>query len=164
MVLKVLLHYTVPNVSITRMHSSRMRTGRTLTVFRSLLIGGGGLVQGGFLPGPGGRGGGFLPGLGVWSRGGSSLVRGGCLVPGGFLPGPRGGSSLVRGGGGRGFLPGLGVWSRGGSSLVRGGVVWSRGGSSLVRGGLLPGPGEVPAWSWGGAWSGTPCEQNDTHV
>ena len=69
----------------TRMHSSRMRTGRALTVFRSLLLPGGG-----YLPGPGevwsgggvwsGRG--SAPGGGVpaWSQGGT------CLVPGG-VPG-----------------------------------------------------------------------------
>ena len=40
----------------TRMHSSRMRTGRTLTVFRRLLFRGEGVWSwgGGFLPGPGG--------------------------------------------------------------------------------------------------------------
>ena len=79
---------------MTRMHSSRMRTGRSLTVCCSVLPEGGGvcLVPGGFslvlgegcLPG----GGGWLPG-----RGG-----GGCLVQGGWLPGPGGGGCLVRGG------------------------------------------------------------------
>ena len=74
-------------ILITRMHSSRMHTGRSLTVFRSLLIPGGGgtcLVQGGYLPGPGG--------------GGTCLVGGVVyLAQGGYLPGPRGGmSGLVR--------------------------------------------------------------------
>ena len=54
----------------TRMHSSRMRTGRSLTVCCSLLPGGGGLVQGG-------------------------SARGGCLVRGGSAPG--GGVSAPRG-------------------------------------------------------------------
>ena len=76
------------------MHSSRMRTGRSLTVCCSLLPGGALL----------GLGGGFLPGL--W--GGFSLVPGGvlpglggvCLGPGGSVPGPGGCLpwSLVRGG------------------------------------------------------------------
>ena len=58
----------------TRMHSSRMRTGRTLTVFRSLLFRGG-------VSGPGG-----------------CLVWGGCLVPGGYLPGPGGVPAWSEGG------------------------------------------------------------------
>ena len=115
--------------------------------------------------------GGYLPGLGgctclVWGYlwGGTCLVprgvptwsRGGGMV---YLPGPRGvpslgGTCLVTGGctwsGGR-FLPGPRgvylVW--GGTCLVLGGVPG--------QGGYLPGPGGgVPAWSWGGAWSGTP--------
>ena len=64
-----------------RMHSSRMRTGRSLTVCRSLLPGdvcsggrgcllpGGGLLQGGLLPG------------------GCLLLGEGCLLPGGCLLG-----------------------------------------------------------------------------
>ena len=73
------------------MHSSRMRTGRSLTVCCSLLPGGvllgpGGvcLVRGGFsLPGGGG-----LPGPEGFSlvRGGVYLVRGGLLGPGGGSP------------------------------------------------------------------------------
>ena len=59
------------------MHSSRMRTGRTLTVFRSLLFrgGGGGLVPGG------------VPAWsrGVWSRGVPTWSGG---VPGQVLPPP----------------------------------------------------------------------------
>ena len=59
------------------MHSSRMRTGRMLTVFRSLLFRGGGCL---------------VPG-GVWPQGV-------CLVPGEvYLPGPGGCTCLVRGGG-----------------------------------------------------------------
>ena len=93
------------------MHSSRMHTGRSLTVCCSLLPWGG-LVLGG-LPGPGGvslvLGGMSAWSRGVWSQGvslwsgGVSLAPGGvCLVPGGFsfvaggLPGP-GGFSLVWG-------------------------------------------------------------------
>ena len=65
------------------MYSSRMRTGRSLTVCCSLLPGGGG-------------------GRGLPARGGFSLVWGG------VLPGPGGGVSLVLGGllspgGGGGF-------------------------------------------------------------
>ena len=90
----------------TRMHSSRMRTGRSLTVCCSLL------PRGGVLLGPGGislvrgEGGvclvwGGLPGPGwggsPWSRGGSPCrggVGGVCLVWGGWwcLPGPGGDS------------------------------------------------------------------------
>ena len=58
----------------TRMHSSRMRTGRSLTVCRSLLPGG--------MSAPGGSAlgeGGLLPGRSVCS--------GGCLLLGGLLPG-----------------------------------------------------------------------------
>ena len=93
------------------MHSSRMRTGRSLTVFRGLLLRGGGvtcLVRGG------------VP---AWSRGGVYLVwegvpawsRGGVPGLGGYLPGP-GGVYLVRGV----YLPGLGGW--GCTCLVLGGV------------------------------------------
>ena len=85
------------------MHSSRMRTGRSLTVCCSLLPGGGGFS----LPGGGvclvwGRGGspyqggsawswGVPPwsrGVSAWSLGGVSLVRGVCLVWGGFSGDP----------------------------------------------------------------------------
>ena len=97
------------------MHSSRMRTGRSLTVCCSLLSRGGGSVPG--VCGPGGVSGGIwsrgvsgpggLPARGgVWSRGvsgpgglptggGCVWYQGGCLVPGGFsLPG--GGSPYWR--------------------------------------------------------------------
>ena len=74
------------------MHSSRMRTGRSVTVCCSLLPGGGG---GSPCQVPGG---GVLP---ARSRGGGSP----CQVPGGFsLPGPGGGFSLP-GPGGRGVSP-----------------------------------------------------------
>ena len=79
------------------MHSSRMRTGHSLTVCCSVL--------------PGGRGGG-VPGLvGCLAQGGFSLVPGGCLV-GGILLGPEGGSAWSRGGS---------PWSRGGSPWSWGG-------------------------------------------
>ena len=84
------------------MHSSRMHTGRSLTVCWRLLPGGGSPVPGGCLPGRGG-------GVSGWSGGVSgprgALVRGvsspgGVSGPGGS--GPGGGFSLV---GGRGVLP-----------------------------------------------------------
>ena len=82
----------------TRLHSSRMRTGRLLTVCCSLLPGGvlldpgGSAWSGGVLLGP--VGGGISP----WSRGGSPWSRGGLLGPGGSAwsgegsPWSRGGS------------------------------------------------------------------------
>ena len=91
-----------------------MRTGRSLTVFRSLLPPGGG-GEWLYLPGPGGvylvQGG--VPGLGVYLSGPRGEVpawsqRG---VPGVrvYLPGPRGCT-----------------WSEGGTCLVRGDVpAWS---------------------------------------
>ena len=121
------------------MHSSRMRTGQSLTVFQSLL----------------------LPGRGVpaWSGGGCTcLVAGGmclvlvgvhglegciCLVPGagGYLPGL----------GGKGvYLPGRGVYlpGLGGVPAWSGGCTWSRGVPAWSRQGV-PGLGDVPAWSGG---------------
>ena len=93
----------------TRMHSSRMRTGRTLTIFRSLLVvregvwTGGGctcLVWGVYLPGPGG-------GVPAWS--------GGCTCLGGGLPAwPGGCTCLVRKGGYTCLVRGVGggcAWS-----------------------------------------------------
>ena len=116
----------------TRMHSSRMRTGRSLTVCCSLLPGGGSPCRGGspwsrgVLPGLGG----FLPAGGQfpWSQGGllglgGSPCWGVCLVWGG-LPGPRWGVCLPGPGG-------LSAWSWGGSAC-------------LFLGGCLPGPG----WVW----------------
>ena len=84
------------------MHSSRMRTGRSLTVCCSLLPGGGGVC--------------LVPGGSAWSGGGFSLVWGVLPGPGGVLPGP-GGFSLVRG-----VLPGPG-----GVCLGLGGSPWSGG-------------------------------------
>ena len=101
------------NSVTTRMHSSRMRTGRLLTVFRSLLFRGGCLVRG-------------VP---AWSQGG-------CLVWG--VSG-LGDSCLVPGGSGSGGVWSWGGVSGPWGCLVRGGVwswgrgVWSRGLSGLVR-------------------------------
>ena len=68
------------------MHSSRMRTGRALTVFRSLLLPGGGCLLwmgvcsgGGYLPGS--------EGVPAWSWGVSGPGGGTCLVPRGGVPG-----------------------------------------------------------------------------
>ena len=67
----------------TRMHSSRMRTGCLLTIFRSLLLLGGVLSPGGCLVGEGH----------VWSQGGMSGL-GACLAQGGMS----GLGGLVQGG------------------------------------------------------------------
>ena len=105
----------------TRMHSSRMRTGRSLTVCCSLL--------------PGEEG--CLAGLG-----GFSLVRGGvCLVRGVSLPGGVGGSPWSGGV----SLPGGCLPGPGGVSLPGG-----RGCSPWSRGVSLPGGWWVSAWSRGG--------------
>ena len=72
------------NTQRTRMHSSRMRTGRSLTVCWSLLPGGGGGSA---------RGGGcLLPGGGAAFGG---VCSGGCLLPEGGV--------VCLGGGGRGY-------------------------------------------------------------
>ena len=77
------------------MHSSRMRTGRSLIVCCSLLPeGGGGLVPG------------VLPGRGGWSQGGSPW-QGGFSLAGGFslgCPWPGGGSPWQGGLPGGGFF------------------------------------------------------------
>ena len=136
------------------MHSSRMRTGRSLTVCCSLLLGGGSPWSGGFS-----LLGGVLPAGGgsPWSQGGVCLVLGGLLGPGGVLP--AGGSSPCWGGS---------PWSRGGVCLVWGGLLGPRGvclvgGFSLVWGVLpargwwcLPGPGGSPETP--------PRVQNHRHV
>ena len=88
------IQYTCFNV-VTRMHSSRMRTGRSLTVFRSLLLPG---EKGVYLPGPGGVCTCLVPGgctwsrgcVPDWSRGGVPAWSRGCV----YLPGP--GGCLVR--------------------------------------------------------------------
>ena len=91
---------------LTRMHSSRMRTGRSQTVCRSLLRGGGGAPsRGGFLHWGGSPSGGVLhlggfsiqggsPSRGVLHLGGFS-IQGGVLHPGGFSIG---GGCLLWGG------------------------------------------------------------------
>ena len=64
--------------SITRMHSSRMRTARSLTVSPNMLW------SGGEVPGPGGC---LVWGVPAWSQGGACLVpEGACLVGGGGIP------------------------------------------------------------------------------
>ena len=126
------------------MHSSRMRTGRSLTVFRSLQPGG--CTWSGGVPGPGGctwsQGG--VPGLGgmylVWGY----LVLGGCTWSRGVY--------LVRGGY---LVPGGCTWS--------GVCTWSLGGTWA---GGVPGPGGC-TWSRGVylvRYSPPPCEQNDKQV
>ena len=131
---------------ITRMHSSRMRTGRSLTV----CPGGVSPCQGGFsLPGKGVS----LPG-GLPAREGSPCWRGvlpagegGSPCPGGVLPAGGGGFSLPRG------------------LHARGGVLPAGGG------GDSPCPGGSPCWG-GGLFSlprgvsqlrqtPPPCEQNE---
>ena len=65
-------NYTLSKIIRTRMHSSRMRTGRSLTVCCSLFPGGC-LLQGGGVPG----------------RGGGGVCSGGVSAPeGGGVPGP----------------------------------------------------------------------------
>ena len=165
------------------MHSSRMRTGRTLTIFRSLLFRGGGCLvpRGCLVPGAGGvpawsRGGFWSWGVPAWSGGylpgpGGCLVWG-CLVPGvsspGGVSGP-GGTYLVWGG-----VPSwsqrVPAWS-GGVSGPGGVPAWS-GGGCLVPGGYLPGPGVVylpgPRGVYlpgrGGVWLGTPPVDRMTHA
>ena len=102
------------------MHSSRMRTGHSLTVCCSLLPGGMSAWSGGFsLPGRSPCRGVSLPGgVSAWSRGVSLKWGGVCLVPGG-LP-----------------ARGVSAWSWGGVCTGPGG------GISLPRGG-------VNAWCWG---------------
>ena len=107
------------NKPTTRLHSSRMRTARVLTVSPSMLCS---------------RGVYLVPG-GTWSQGGVLGPRGVCLVQGGVpglggAPGPRG--YLVPGG-----------------HLVLGGCTWSRGvylvqGVYLVPGGVPGLGGGVP--------------------
>ena len=74
----------------TRMHSSRMRTGRSLTVCRSQLLPGGVcLLWVGGLSAPGGVGGSAPGGLEGSGQGGCLLL-GGYLLPGGLVPGVSG--------------------------------------------------------------------------
>ena len=109
----------------TRLHSSRMRTARTLTVSPSMLCSGG-------VPGPGVY---LVPGsLGVYLVLGGVPGPGGCTWSGGCVcllwgvPGP----------GGCTWSPG-GVPGPGGVSALRG-CTWS-GGMYLVPGGSAPGEG-----------------------
>ena len=126
----------------TRLHSSRMRTARALTVSPSMLCTGEGCTwsRGVYLvPGGTWSGGCTCSWGGTWFRGCVPGPRGVYLVLGG-VPGPRG----VPGPGGCtwswvGGVPGPGgcTWSRG-VYLVPGGCTWSRG--YLVLGGV---PGQV---------------------
>ena len=115
---------------LTRMHSSRMRTGRSLTVCCSLLPGGGGFAWSG--------------GVSAWSWGGSPWSGWVSAWSWGVLP--AGWVCLVRGGGSawsRGVLPGLrGVLPAGGVCLVLRGVLPGPGGGGvcLVPGGSLETP------------------------
>ena len=106
------------------MHSSRMLTGRSWTVCRSLLPGGGPgpggvcLVRGVSAPGGAWSGGGgvVVSGLGggVCSQGGSAPRGGWGLLPGG-VPGPGG---MVVSGPGGGVCSGGGAAPRGGSQYA----------------------------------------------
>ena len=133
------------------MHSSRMRTGRSLTVFRSLQPGGG-------VPGPGGvylvPGGVYLVLGGVPGPGGCTWSQGVYLVLGG-VPGPRG-LYLVPGGctWSWGGVPGPGgcVPGPGGCTWSQGVCTWSQG-VYLVLGGV-PGPRGVYLVLGGCTWSG----------
>ena len=97
----------------TRMHSSRMRTGRLLTVCRSLLPGGWGVsALGGVCLGVSGPGGCLVPG-GVCSGGCVSGLGGGGVCSGGVSGSTEvllWGESAPRGSGPGGSAPG-GVWS-----------------------------------------------------
>ena len=92
------------------MHSSRMRTGRSLTVCWHLLPGG--------VPGRG-----VCSWGGAWS-GGVCSRRGGCLVRGGGVPGQGGGGVPGPGGSAPGGVVCL-VWGWGVGVPGPGGVAWS---------------------------------------
>ena len=118
---------------VTRMHSSRMRTGRSLTVFQGLLFPGGCVPARGGVPAQGGctcPGG--VPAWGVYLLGACTCWGGTCWV------------CTCQGG-----VPARGYTCRG--VYLPGGVpAWSGGVYLPGPGGVyLPGPG-------GGAWSGTP--------
>ena len=127
-------------VELTRLHSSRMRTARVLTVSPSMLCTGGSVCsQEVCVPGPG-LGGVSGPGGCTWYWG--CVCSWGCTWS-------------------RGGVPGLGgcIWSRGRCT-------WS-GGYTLSRGGV-PGWG-VCSWGgvylvMGGCQILPPCEQNDKQV
>ena len=115
------------------MHSSRMHTGRSLTVCCSLLPGGVSAWSGGCLPGLGGVclvWGGMVS---AWSGGVVSAWLGGCLPGSGGVCLVEGGVCLVRG-----CLPG-----RGGVCLVWG-AAWFRGVSPCRGGSPCPGGGGCP--------------------
>ena len=104
--------------SKTRLHSSRMRTARALTISPSILCAVGGV------PGLGGG----VPGLGgggvLGPRGGCTWSWGVYLVPWG-VPGPGG---VVPGSRGVYLVPGGFTWSRWGDVPgPSGGCTWSRG-------------------------------------
>ena len=138
----------------TRLHSSRKRTARVLTVSPSILCTGGVYLVPGGVSGP--------RGVCTWSRGGCTCSWGVYLVLGG-VPGPGGctcswGVYWCQGG-----VPGAGgcTWSWGVSAP--GGVPAPRGswGVYLLPGGV-PGPGGC-TWSRG-CQVLPPCEQNDKQV
>ena len=154
----------------TRMHSSRMRTGRSSTVCRRLLPGGACLLWGGVCS-QGvcvcSQGGGVSALGGVCSQGGGVCSQGGCLLWWVSAPGVcTGGCLLPEGGLLRGVCSG-GVCSQG-ASAPRGGVysggVCSRGmsapggvcsqGCLLLRGVSAPGGVCLSA-----CWDTTPREQ-----
>ena len=137
-------HCTERMIQRTRMHSSRMRTDRSLTVCWRLLPGGGLLPEGG-----------VWSGGGVWSRGMSAL-RGsaprGYLLPGEGVSGPGGGWFGVS-------APG-GVCSWGGWGGGWGGGVWAGRGVSAPGGCLFRGVCSG-GWVWSGG--GIPaCTEADT--
>ena len=104
--------YNCPLKLLTRMHSSRMRTGRSLTICRSLLPGG--VSAPGRVSGP--RGGCLLLG-GMWSL----LPVWGVYGPGGLVPGDVWSGGVCCGGGG--------IWSWG--CLVAGECLLPGGGSRM---------------------------------
>ena len=137
------------------MHSSRMRTGRSLTVSRSLLPGEGGcLLQGGLCLLPGG----LLPGgcllggaLGFCFWGGVSAPSGGgCLLAGVSAPG---GECLLQGDGGFCFLGGWVSASWGDGCLLLGGGVCSWGEVSAS------GQGVCSRGGWGVCSQGGICSR-----
>ena len=126
------------NISIgleTRLHSSRMRTARALTVSPIMLCTAPGV---GGVPGPGGTWlGGVVPGLGGYLiPGRGNLFRGAVPGPGGYLV--------------LGDVPGL--W---GCTWPGGYLVW---GVCLVRWGVPGSEGGVPGQVL------PSCEQNHTHL
>ena len=137
------------NFLITRLHSSRMRTARVLTVSPSMLCTGGCTWSLGGVPGPGG----------VYLLWGVYLVPGQCTWSQGSVPGPRGVY----------LVPGGCIWSRGGvpgpgGAPVPTGCTWSWGGVPGPRGGGSVCSGGVPGPRGWGVSGTPPCEQNDKQV